>query len=103
MTITDKAVSVLGEVAVERARQDARWGEQSHADGTNLDNAEWRDHSRDLTQRAADEGRVTWAHILQEEFVEALAEVEPARIRAELIQVAAVAVAWAEAIDRRTP
>ena len=31
----------------------------------------------------------------------ALAEVEPAKLREELIQVAAVAVAWIEAIDRR--
>lgn len=94
---------VLAEVVAERLRQDARWGEQNHPDGTNLDNAAWRDYSRRLTQRAADEGRVTWAHILQEEFVEALAEVEPARIRAELIQTAAVAVAWVQAIDRRQP
>jgi hypothetical protein len=92
---------VLIQVAAERMRQDARWGEQNHPDGTNLNNAEWRDHSRDLTEVAAKQGRVTWAHILQEEFVETLAEVEPGRIRAELIQTAAVAVAWIQAIDRR--
>jgi hypothetical protein len=33
---------------------------------------------------------------------EALAEDDPTLLRAELIQVAAVAVAWVEAIDRRT-
>ncbi|MFI1165600.1 hypothetical protein ACH4UM_18790 [Streptomyces sp. NPDC020801] len=37
-----------------------------------------------------------------EEALEALAEDDPGKLRAELVQVAAVAVAWIEAIDRRT-
>ena len=45
-------------------------------------------------------GEGTWADILREEYFEALAETDPARLRVELIQVAAVAVAWVEAIDR---
>jgi hypothetical protein len=92
---------VLAEVSEERDAQDAKWGEQNHPDGTNLKNDDWRDHARRQCQTAAAEGRLTWAHILQEEFVEALAEEDPEKLRAELIQVAAVAVAWAEAIDRR--
>lgn len=101
--VSDHTLSVLGEVAAERARQDAKWGDQrTHADGTNLANAGWREHSRELCERAAAEGRLTWAHILQEEFTEAMAEVDPARLRAELVQVAAVAAVWIEAIDRRT-
>lgn len=35
------------------------------------------------------------------DYAEALAESDPARLRAELVQVAAVAVCWIEAIDRR--
>lgn len=46
-------------------------------------------------------GRGTWRDILAEEFNEALAESDPDRLRAELVQVAAVAVNWVEAIDRR--
>lgn len=46
-------------------------------------------------------GKGTWRHILQEEVAEAFAELDPAPLREELIQVAAVAVAWIEAIDRR--
>lgn len=94
-------MTVLNEIREERQRQDAKWGEQNHPDGTNLLNAEWRAHARKQCQTAAAEGRVTWAHILQEEFVEALAEVEPELLRAELLQTAAVCVAWIEAIDRR--
>jgi hypothetical protein len=92
---------VLVEIVKERAAQDAKWGEQNHPDGTNLQNDGWRTHARTQCQRAAAEGRVTWAPILQEEFVEALAETDPAKLRAELVQVAAVATAWIEAIDRR--
>lgn len=43
-----------------------------------------------------------WLHILREEVAEAFAETDPVALRGELVQVAAVAVAWAEAIDRRT-
>jgi hypothetical protein len=92
---------VLAQIADERDRQDAKWGPQNHPDGTNLNNDGWREHARTLCQTAAREGRVTWAHILQEEFVEALAEVDPEKLRAELVQVGAVVVAWIEAIDRR--
>lgn len=90
-------------VQAERSAQLAKWGDQRHPDGTNLDNAGWREHARSLCQKAAAEGRVTWAHILQEEFVEALAETDPVKIRAELVQVAAVCAAWISDIDRRDP
>ncbi len=94
-------IAMLREVAVERTRQNARWGQQDHLNGTGLygDRAE-ADHRRAVCDRAARVKRVTWRHILAEEVAEAFAEKDPARLRAELIQVAAVATAWAEAIDR---
>jgi hypothetical protein len=49
-------------------------------------------------------GGLTWGHILIEEVAEAIeaATVEPPnRLRAELLQVAAVALRWADAIDHR--
>lgn len=95
--------SLMAELAFERGRQLAKWGDQRHPDGTSLKNDDWRDHVSGQCQRAAAEGRVTWAHILQEEFVEALAEVDPVKIRAELLQVAAVCAAWIGDIDRRHP
>jgi hypothetical protein len=91
----------LRDVDAERLRQIDKWGDQRHPDGTNLKNSDWRDHVQGQCRRAAAEDRVTWAHILQEEFVEALAEVEPDKIRTELIQVAAVCAAWISDIDRR--
>ncbi len=95
-------VAVLREVNRERTAQNAKWGEQNHPDGTGqypeqID----ADVARMACQDAADGGYLDWLHILREEVAEAFAETDPARLRAELIQVAAVAAAWIEAIDRR--
>jgi hypothetical protein len=93
----------LQEVRTELYRQDAKWGEQNHPNGTP---GMWRSTTLDPLSRrvacdlAADKGTVTWAHILTEEVAEALAEEDPSLLRKELIQVAAVAVAWVEKIDR---
>ena len=96
---------VLLEVAAERAAQDERWGEQNHPDGTGPAHDPivglLADRARGLTTSAAEQGSLTWRHILREEYAEAAAEADPAKLRAELVQVAAVAVAWIEALDRR--
>ena len=103
MTIdTHPTEEVLREVARERQRQDARWGEQNHPDGASDVYAATADHYREICQAHAAEGHCTWKDILLEEVWEAFAEPDPAKLRAELVQVAAVAAAWAEAIDRRT-
>lgn len=118
-TILPRSARVLEEVSYERQRQDAKWGEQNHPNGTGDDVALMhgvtlpKPHprvavtmgtlahvARQVTDRAADDGSVTYADILLEEVGEAFAEADPAALRAELIQVAAVAVAWVEKIDR---
>lgn len=82
--------AVIREIIEERSRQDLKWGEQN-----------WIDPA--------------WTSILSEEVGEAAREANDGtwpphdktreestrRLRKELIQVAAVAVAWIEAIDRR--
>jgi hypothetical protein len=93
---------VLEEIRAERARQDARWGVQNHPDGTG--DSYWRQHAdsqRTMVQHEASAGRSNWTNILREEIYEAFAEDDPAKLRTELVQVAAVAAAWIEAIDRR--
>lgn len=93
---------VLRDVHVEREAQDRKWGQQSHPDGTGqYGDKEFADMARSACDEAHRAGRGTWRDILWEELNEALAESEPAKLRAELIQVAAVAVNWIEAIDRR--
>lgn len=103
---------VLAEVQAERERQDTKWGEQNHPDGTGPRTAaivgmlchadEAATYGRAACQAAARKGETTWRLVLAEKVLEALAESDPALLRAELIQVAAVATAWAAAIDRRT-
>jgi len=113
-TILPKSAGVLEEVSQERVRQDAKWGEQNHPDGTGDDWAMcsgqhigWAEEAADDARRRCQEASTkpwgdTFALILNEEVAEAFAESDPSRLREELLQVAAVAVNWIEAIDRRT-
>lgn len=95
-------LSVLHEISAERERQNVKWGVQDHPDGTGGDLAKsLRQSSIATCEIAAAEGRLTWRDIMREEVAEAYAETDPALLRAELVQVAAVAVAWIECIDRR--
>lgn len=67
---------ILEQIRWERQRQDAKWGEQNHKD-------------------------LFWLGILTEEIGEVAKELLEERDPAEeLIQVAAVAVAWLECIGR---
>ena len=111
--------AALDAVVRERARQDAKWGEQNHpivrpepqhgyalpcieADRLNLPSAR---EARELCDREHKACRGTYTHILVEEVAEM---VEAAvlhgdasdEVRAEAVQVAAVALAIVERIDR---
>lgn len=96
---------VLEDVRAERYRQIAKWGDDStkdHADGTGRESdAALAEHFKAMTDAADAAGVLTWRDILAEEVAEAFAETDNATLRAELVQVAAVAVKWVEAIDRR--
>lgn len=93
--------NVLGDVVEERLRQDEKWGEQNHPDGTAQPGSkETADDMRDLCNANAKAGVLTWTDILDEEIAEAYAETDT-KLRTELVQTAAVVVAWIEAIDRR--
>lgn len=75
---------VFGEVAIERARQNEKWGEQNH------DDYRW------LAILTEEIGELAQA-ILHDEFGGRAAGTR----NDELIQVAAVAVQWLECIERR--
>lgn len=93
---------VLEDIATERDRQEERFGEQNHPDGTGGWYLGYRARAmRTMCDAATLAGCLKWRDVLLEEVYEALAESDPARLREELIQVAAVAAAWVEAIDRR--
>lgn len=99
------ADGVLYEVQMERSRQDAKWGQQNHPDGTAPDGVakakEIADAARKVCDHMAATKKLTWMHIFTEEVMEAFAETDELKLRVELIQAIAVGVAWVEAIDRR--
>ncbi len=92
---------VAAEVVLERGRQDELWGEQNHPLGTG---GPMREEAGAIAKRRCEKafasGRGTWALILEEEVAEALAETDHQKIRTELVQVIAVAVAMIESLER---
>lgn len=89
------------QIDAERQKQIARFGDQRHPDGTHTHNKDFADDARRACQQADANGEVTWADILSEEYWEALAESDPVKLRAELIQIAGVCAAWIHDIDQR--
>lgn len=99
--MSERTVKVLLEVQIERYKQNKKWGEQHHPDGTSAAFQDLADIAKERTEAAAKAGQVSWKDILEEEMFEAFAESDSEKLRHELIQVAAVAVAWIEDIDSR--
>lgn len=95
--------AVYNDVNDERNRQDEKWGIQSLPNGTGYRiDQKIAEQARELTDYYASIGVLTWADILSEEFHEAIAEKDPIKLREELIQTIAVAVAWIEDLDGKS-
>lgn len=94
---------VLLQVSHERDRQITKWGPQSHPDGTSaLLFAQLRDMFRTICDEDAKvPDKDSWLNILREEVYEAFAEEDWPALRKELVQSAAVIVAWIEDGDKR--
>lgn len=98
----------LDEVRGEMRRQINKWGQQNHDSYTPSDVTMHGDPiTADLAKLICDSkarvGDVSWADIFLEEVFEAIEEAKSGdleKLRTELIQCAAVAVSWAESIDR---
>lgn len=107
---------VLGDIAMERHRQIKRYGlNRENPDGTGPRTA-WllplapesaaeiqkvfRQDYEDWEEEGGN-GPVTWVHLIREEIAEAFQETDPDRLRAELIQVAALCVSWIQNLDHR--
>lgn len=100
----ERVEQALHEVCNERLAQHVKWGEQNLPNGTGGGFRRTMARLKRLAcEQAAQRGTVTWGHVLEEEFSEAMAETDPAKLKVELIQVAAVAVAWVEQLDRDQP
>lgn len=100
---------VLTQVSIERRNQEEKWGQQNWASfrrmpivdrlaslGICFTEAE----AKANCDTAYKEGRLLYSHIFMEEVIEAMSADTPQDLRKELIQVAAVAVAWIESLDR---
>lgn len=102
--IRRRYLHILDEVQQQLDRQLDKWGVQSHPDGTadNILNRAYSRGGQEQCEEARSRGQMTWMHVLTEEVLEAHAE-DPGtdNLRIELIQVAAVAIAWVENLDRR--
>ena len=100
----EKRAAIFAEVLDERERQDKKWGEQNHEICYEAGSVGAR-HYSDLCKRACEAAslnrRVTWHDILAEEVAEVYAESDPAKQRAELVQVCAVVFAMIECLDRK--
>lgn len=92
---------IAAQVIGERKRQEEIWGKQRHPNGTGAQYGYEAVKAQEACSVAAKAGSVTWKDILHEEVCEAFAEADPVRLRHELVQVAAVAVNWIEALDRQ--
>lgn len=96
------SVPVLRAILAERVAQLAKWGVQHRIDGTgDLYATEAAQAAKGRCEWQESNSAADWGTVLLEEVWEALAEEDPAELRAELVQVAAVAVAWIEDIDTR--
>jgi hypothetical protein len=102
LAVAPESIAIAGEVLHERKRQTVRWGVQTLPDGTGHDRAiVYVNALQRMNDNAAGNG-ITWARVLLEEVAEVMNEKTGSpNLRTELLQVAAVAIQWVEAIDRR--
>lgn len=97
---------VLQDILVERFNQFRKWGEQNHPSfpaDVLADPETWQkmeEFAKRICNAAEKQGKLSWMDILTEEIHEAYAAKDNAKLREELIQVAAVAVAWIDCLDR---
>lgn len=106
---------ILEDIERERKRQDDKWGaNQTHPD-VHPDSEDGDDacvfagvmsesSAKIICQDDAEDGNTNWASILTEEVSEAInaaGNSDLVHAREEAVQVAAVAAAWIEDIDRR--
>ncbi len=97
---------ILQAIHDERERQDQKWGEQNHPDFDlkHFARIAKAEVCRERCDTAAMSSHCSWDLILLEEVAEAVDAAHAGEVRdlrEELLQVAAVAVSWIEAIDRR--
>ena len=108
---------IYEEILLERHQQDLKWGVQDHpsisdkiSKGPNSNVMDkicryygipTQDKAQYDVEKAAKEGNLSWSHIAVEELSEVISATSEEHRRHELIQLAAVCIAWCENIDRK--
>lgn len=107
---------IIEDIRRERVRQDQKWGEQNHKDGTGVmyvppssvftPGLSYQALATRMKRRVDADAKIlpgqsTWLNILLEEVLEAAACNDVEELDTELTQVAAVVVQWKAAIQRR--
>ena len=100
MNMPDQRLQILFDIMDERARQIKMWGVQDLPDFDNTVIRDWKLDEMLLKALNGEEAK-GWNAVLLEEVFEAFATEYEEKLKEELIQVAAVCVAWIENIERR--
>jgi len=92
-------IAMMAAVRKERQQQLERWGVQRHPHGTGSElakvlQAQWKE----ICDANHEAGKDDWLTIAGEEFMEAASETDLRRLFDEVVQNAAVFVAWGESI-----
>lgn len=96
-------LNIFDEIKQERDSQDKKWGEQNHPsklvypDNKLPTEKQIKDHNF----YCVNQNTLSWGGIALEELIEANEAPNEELMRAELVQLAAVAVAWIECLDRK--
>lgn len=107
--LANTLMQVASEVVQERVNQHEKWGEQNWPDFAYSTTPTTRcadygipdeDVAKSVVETHAQIGSLTYGDILMEEVAEAFSATNKVELRKELVQVAAVAQAWVEKIDR---
>lgn len=102
-TLNYRAITrILEDVCAERHKQLEEFGsEYQLRDGTSDTLQQFVTPIQAMVDQRMSAGEHTWLQVLAEEFMEAATEADVAALRREVVQIAAVAFAWLEAIDMR--
>lgn len=105
MNVNDNTEFVLNDIHRERVKQAAKWGDQTHDIFTDrrveAERARHRIAAETCKLMFSAVENPGWDLILLEEVYEAFSEEDPHKIREELVQVAAVACAIIEDLDKK--
>lgn len=102
MTTLDAAYRALDDVTLEFGRLTALQGEHDRNNGTGRhDYGKQADQAAAAARRARRKNKLTWRHVLAEHYWSAITQADNGQLRKALVSLAAHALLWIAALDRR--